>query len=58
MFGNYQKNFFNNKIYFAFFSVIILEGIFFYNYTTPEFNVNISQLPFWALTVLFFLEMY
>ena len=34
-------------------SVLLLEGIFFYNFTTPEFNVNISQLPFWALTVYF-----
>ena len=35
-------------------SVLILTSIFFYNYTTPEFNVNVSQLPFWALTVYFF----
>ena len=44
---------FEDKIY-AFFSIIILSGIYFYNFTTPEFNVNISQLPFWALTVYFF----
>jgi len=31
----------------------MLSGFFFYNYTTPEFNVNICQLPFWALTVLY-----
>ena len=36
--------------YFSF----ILSGIYFYNFTTPEFNVNVSQLPFWALTVYFF----
>ena len=30
-------------------SVLLLEGIYFYNYTTPEFNVNVCQLPFWAL---------
>ena len=35
-------------------SVLILSGIYFYNFTTPEFNVNISQLPFWALSVYFF----
>jgi 4-amino-4-deoxy-L-arabinose transferase-like glycosyltransferase len=35
-------------------SVFILSGIYYYNFTTPEFNVNISQLPFWALTVYFF----
>ena len=35
------------------FPILLLEGIYFYNFTTPEFNVNICQLPFWALTVLF-----
>ena len=35
-------------------SVLILSSIYFYNFTTPEFNVNISQLPFWALTVYLF----
>ncbi len=35
-------------------SVLILSSIYFYNFTTPEFNVNISQLPFWALSVYFF----
>ena len=39
---------------FSLLSVLILSGIYFYNFTTPEFNVNISQLPFWALTVYFF----
>ena len=32
-------------------SVLLLEGIYFYNFTTPEFNVNVCQLPFWALCV-------
>ena len=49
---NFQKDFFKEKIY-GFLSIILLCGIYFYNYTTPEFNVYISQLPFWALTVLF-----
>ena len=35
-------------------SVLLLAGIYFYNFTTPEFNVNVSQLPFWVLTVYFF----
>ncbi len=35
-------------------AVLILTGIYFYNFTTPEFNVNVSQLPFWALSVYFF----
>ena len=30
-----------------------MSGISFYNYTTPEFNVYICQLPFWALTIYF-----
>jgi len=35
-------------------SVLLLSGIYFYNFTTPEFNVNVSQLPFWVLSVYFF----
>ena len=42
-----------DKLY-ALLSVFLLSGIYFYNFTTPEFNVNISQLPFWALSVYFF----
>ena len=34
-------------------SVFLLEGIYFYNFTTPEFNVNVAQLPFWSLTVYY-----
>tara|TARA_Y200000002_G_scaffold1502_1_gene1496 strand:- start:624 stop:1931 length:1308 start_codon:yes stop_codon:yes gene_type:complete len=34
----------------ALFSVLLLEGIYFYNFTTPEFNVNVCMLPFWAMT--------
>jgi len=30
-------------------SVFLLESIYFYNFTTPEFNVNVCQLPFWSL---------
>ena len=46
-------NEFSNNLQLSFLSVLLLEAIYFYNYTTPEFNVNISQLPFWALTVFF-----
>tara|TARA_B100001029_G_C15057327_1_gene455439 strand:- start:1342 stop:2670 length:1329 start_codon:yes stop_codon:yes gene_type:complete len=42
-----------NNIKLSFLSVLLLEGIYFYNYTTPEFNVNIAQLPFWTLAVYF-----
>ncbi len=48
----FSEDFFENKIY-ALLSVLLLEGIYFYNFTTPEFNVNICQLPFWTLSVLF-----
>ena len=34
-------------------SVLLLECIYFYNFTTPEFNVNVCQLPFWALCVYY-----
>ena len=44
-----------DKVY-SLISVLILSGIYFYNYTTPEFNVNVSQLPFWASAVYFFGE--
>ena len=43
---------FQNEIY-SLLSVLILEGIYFYNFTSPEFNVNLSQLPFFALTSYF-----
>ncbi len=39
-------------------SVLLLEGIYFYNFTTPEFNVNVCQLPFWSLTVYFSWKIY
>ena len=49
---NFAKDFFKSD-YLAFLSVLLLESIFYYNYTSPEFNVNISQLPFWAFSVFF-----
>ena len=48
----FSEDFFENKIY-CLISIFLLEGIYFYNFTTPEFNVNVCQLPFWALTVYF-----
>ena len=39
-------------------SVLLLETIYFYNFTTPEFNVNVCQLPFWALTVYYSWKIY
>ena len=48
----FSEDFFKNKI-FSLISVLLLEGIYFYNFTTPEFNVNVCQLPFWSLTVYY-----
>ena len=39
-------------------SVLLLESIYFYNFTTPEFNVNICQLPFWSLVVYYSWKIY
>jgi 4-amino-4-deoxy-L-arabinose transferase-like glycosyltransferase len=39
-------------------SVLFIEAIYFYNFTTPEFNVNVCQLPFWSLTVYFSWKIY
>ena len=46
------EEFFKNKV-FSLLSVLLLEGIYFYNFTTPEFNVNVCLMPFWTLTVLY-----
>ena len=49
---NFAEKIFNNKIL-SLISVLLLEGIYFYNFTTPEFNVNVCQLPFWAACVFY-----
>ena len=41
----FSEDFFKNKIY-GLIAVLLLEGIYFYNYTTPEFNVYVCELPF------------
>jgi len=48
----FAEDFFENKV-FCLLSVLLLEGIYFYNFTTPEFNVNVCLMPFCALTVLY-----
>ena len=48
----FAEDFFENKVY-CLLSVLLLEGIYFYNFTTPEFNVNVCLIPFWALAVLY-----
>ena len=48
----FSEDFLKNPIL-GLISILLLEGIYFYNFTTPEFNVNVCQLPFWALSVLY-----
>ena len=48
----FSEDFLKNPIL-SLISLLLLEGIYFYNFTTPEFNVNVCQLPFWALTVFY-----
>jgi 4-amino-4-deoxy-L-arabinose transferase-like glycosyltransferase len=53
----FSKEFFNNGLL-GLISVLLIEAIYFYNFTTPEFNVNVCQLPFWSLTVYFSWKIY
>ena len=39
-------------------SVLLLDSIYFYNFTSPEFNVNVCQLPFWSLVVYYSWKIY
>ncbi len=38
----------------ALIGALLLEGVVYYTFTSPEFNPNVLQLPFWALIGLFF----
>ncbi|MDC1112597.1 glycosyltransferase family 39 protein, partial [Candidatus Pelagibacter sp.] len=42
----------------ALISILLLTSIYFYNFTTPEFNVNVSQLPFWSIVVYYSWRIY
>jgi 4-amino-4-deoxy-L-arabinose transferase-like glycosyltransferase len=53
----FSKEFFNNDLL-GLISVLLIETIYFYNFTSPEFNVNVCQLPFWSLTVYFSWRIY
>ena len=48
----FSLEFFEKRIH-CLISVLLLEGIYFYNFASTEFNVNICQLPFWTLTVYY-----
>jgi hypothetical protein len=47
--------FFKNKIHILL-SVLSVEGIAFYTFESPQFNVNICQIPLWIGTIYFFLK--
>ena len=53
----FSNEIFSNKLL-GFISVLLIEAICFYNFTTPEFNVNVCQLPFWSLTVYYSWKIY
>ncbi len=53
----FSKDIFKNNIL-SLISVLIIESIYFYNFTSPEFNVNVCQLPFWSLTVYYSWKIY
>ena len=48
----FSKDFFQNRIY-SLISVLLLEGIYFYNFTTPELNPFLCQMPFLSATVFY-----
>jgi hypothetical protein len=49
---HFSKFFFTNPSY-GLISILLLEGIYFHNFTTPELNPLICQLPFVAATVFY-----
>ena len=54
---NFSKEILKNDLL-SLISVLLLESIYFYNFTTPEFNVNVCQLPFWSATVYYSWKFY
>ncbi len=53
----FSEEIFKNKAL-SLISVLLLESIYFYNFTTPEFNVNVCQLPFWSIVVYYSWRIY
>ncbi len=53
----FSNEIFKNKLL-GLISALSIEAIYFYNFTTPEFNVNVCQLPFWSLTVYYSWKIY
>jgi 4-amino-4-deoxy-L-arabinose transferase-like glycosyltransferase len=50
------SSFFLKKNYQILLSVLTIEGIAFFTFETPQFNVNICQIPIWIGTVYFFFK--
>ena len=53
----FSKEIFNNSLL-SLISVLLIETIYFYNFTTPEFNVNVCELPFWSITAFYSWKIY
>ena len=53
----FSKEILNNNLL-GLISLLLIETIYFYNFTTPEFNVNVCQLPFWSITVYYSWKIY
>ena len=51
----FSEEFFSDKIY-SLLSVLLLEGIYFYNFTTPEFNVKCMPIAFLGVISFICLE--
>ena len=51
----FSKEFFNNDLL-GLISVLLIEAIYFYNFTTPEFNVECLPTPILVINSLFFME--
>ena len=52
-----SKEILNNSLL-SLIAVFLLESIFYYNFTSPEFNVNVCQLPFWSMVVYYSWKIY
>jgi 4-amino-4-deoxy-L-arabinose transferase-like glycosyltransferase len=50
------SSFFLNKKSQILLSILTIEGIAFYTFDSPQFNVNICQIPLWIGTVYFFFK--
>ena len=48
----FSEDFFQNRIH-SLISILLLEGVYFYNFTTPELNAFLCQFPFLAATVFY-----